>query len=155
MAGASTRPAIVVLFLATVAILTLALAPAAAQTTVEPMYNTTPTGIVDNSTWMDGRDNASIHNVSSFVADLPAFIVGSGTGSQGSIPSALLTGLLVFGAVVSLTGTSRVGAVAGGVIGSSAAAALVEINLAPQWTLLVILVPIAILLAVAYIRVTR
>jgi hypothetical protein len=123
------------------------------HTTAEPIYNSRPSGAVDNSTWMDGRQRPSLHNISSYVADIGPFAIGTG-GSSG-IPGALLTGFLVFGGVVSIVGPSRVGAVAGGVIGVVTVGVLAELTLAPLWMLMVALVAVGFLLAGIYLRVTR
>lgn len=123
------------------------------HTTVEPIHNGTPSGIVDNETWMEGRERPSLHNISSYVADIGPFVIGTGDGS--GIPGALLTGFLVFAGVISIIGPSRVGAVAGGVIGVVTVSVLVELALAPMWMLMVLLVAVGFLLAGIYLRVTR
>lgn len=120
------------------------------NTTVEPIYNSTPDPL-NQTSWMAGRENVSLDNVSSYIASAPAFIIGSDGGVAGS----LLTGFLVFGLIVSLVGTSRPGVIAGGVLGAATTSVLVTIGLAPLWMLAVVVFAASLLLAMAYLRVTQ
>lgn len=131
---------------------------AAAQSnnsTVEPLYNNTTVSVIGNDTWMENRSEATIGNVSSYVVDIGPFAIGTGAGQSEGIEGSLLTGFLVFGAVMSVVGRSRPGIVAGGVIAAVTVATLVEVSLAPMWVLLILALSVGILLARAYLHVSR
>lgn len=123
------------------------------NTTVAPLYNATPAPVVDNASWSQGRHNVTLENVSSYLGSFGPLVIGTGDGN--GVAGALITGLLVFGIVISLTGPSRPGTVAGGVLGSVVAAAMVSIGLAPQWILAIVLFAIATLLGAVFLRVVR
>lgn len=152
-----TMAPLVVLLLAVLLVLALA-GGAEAQTnnsTVAPIYNNTTVTVVDNTTWMENRTTATIGNVTSYVVDIGPFAIGSGPNSSEGVQGALLTGLLVFGAVMSVTGRSRPGMVAGAVIAAMTVATLVEVALSPLWVLFIVVLAVGILLARALLHVLR
>lgn len=127
--------------------------PASAQSTVTPIYNGTNTD-VNNESWTMNRTNVTLDNVTAYVTRVGTFVIGTETQSS-SVAGSLLTGLLVFGFVITMLGSSSAGVVAGGAIGLATASALVAVNIAPVWIYVVALAATGILITAIYIRVTR
>jgi hypothetical protein len=131
---------------------------AAAQSNVSntsPYYNNT-TDEIDNETWMEGREEPTLTNVSAWVTRVSTFVIGSG-GAGGGVGAAgaLLTGALVFALVIAMVGATEVGVVGGAVAGISGVFLLVELGLAPSWLYVVVLGALGIVATAVFLRVVR
>lgn len=144
----TTAIAISILVLELVAIgLIASSAGAVNNTTANPYNNTTP--VVDNGSWMQGREDPTLDNSTHFVTRIGTFILGN---NGGSAVGSLLIGLLVMGFIGAAAGGSRFGVVAGAVIGMAAVAGLVEAGFAPVWTYGVLLFILGILATIVWRR---
>lgn len=138
-----------------IAVLTLALLGfvEASQAQTTPIYNnTTPT--VDNSSWIQGNENVTIDSFGTMLTRIGTFVIGDTESGDGP----LFTGLLVAGLIIGITGTSRVGMVAGGMLGVLTAAALTAeqgIGIGPPWLYGTIVMVLGLITAVVYIRMVR
>jgi hypothetical protein len=104
--------------------------------------------------WTDGREEWDARNVAHYVSRVTGFFVGDVPGDPGAGP--LLVGLMASGVVVSQMGTSRAGYVAGGTMGVLTAAALSgAAALLPYWAYGVVMMIVAFVCGVVYIRMVR
>lgn len=117
-------------------------------------YYANNTTAIDNTSWFAGRENATLDNSLNMLTRISTFVIGGSSGGVGA-EGALITGLIVFGAVSGLTGTSRVGTVGGAVMGVAVIAALVEAGLAPFWTYGIVLFAVGAVATKVFIRVVR
>lgn len=116
---------------------------------VTPIYNSSNTS-VSNSSWMAGRTDPTIDNVSTFITRVGTFVIGDSSSDSGAGP--LIVGLLVGMSIIGYMGTSRSGIVAGGTVGVIAAATLTKVSLAPGWIFGVVIMLTGLVLAIAYLR---
>jgi hypothetical protein len=114
----------------------------------ESLYNGT-SPVVNNGSWMEGREDPTIDNTTNYLTRIGTFVIGKkSVNSTGP----LLTGLFVFFIVFSITSYSRVGTAAGAVLGVTAFAVLSTVGLAPEWLYGITLLALAVLAGVIYIR---
>lgn len=127
--------------------------PVSGQSTITPIYNgTTPD--VNNESWTQNRTDVTTDNTTAYIVRVGTFVIGSET-NQSSVAGSLLTGLLVFGFIITVLGSSKAGVVAGGAIGLTTAFTLVEVNIAPLWIYVLALAITGLLVTAVYIRITR
>lgn len=119
----------IVLALELVAIVSIGAAPAAAvnNTTADYYENTTPD--VDNASWMAGRSDPTLHNTTDFLNELQMILIGGSGGSSRT----LLIGLLIMGFIGAAAAGSRLGSVAGAVIGIASIGGLFAAGFVPEW----------------------
>lgn len=111
-------------------------APAAGQVTnTSAAYYNGTGSTVDNATWMDGRTDPTLENSTHMFSRIGGVTIGAGERAAGT----LLIGLLAFAVVVSITGTSDVGIVGGGVVSLITISALTRAGFAPGWMWLIVL----------------
>lgn len=117
-------------------------------------YYANATITVNNASYYQGRQKATFDNTVNMLTRLGTFVIGvddSKTALSGG--SSILIGLIVFGAVIGMSGWSRQGVVGGGVMAIVTLAGLVGLGLAPVWLWAVVLVLIAVALAGPVLRV--
>lgn len=111
---------------------------------------------VNNESWMNGHENATLDNVASMATRVSGFVIGTGQAQGGVGPAnGLVLALVVFGAVATAGARSRVGTVGGSVLGIAAAAALSAVGLAPSWLFAVIMFGVGLVAAAALIRILQ
>lgn len=98
---------------------------------------------IDNESWMANRSDPTLENSTHFFSR----IAGVTIGANGRAAGTLLIGLLSFGAVASIMGTSDVGIVAGGSTAILVVAALTTAGFAPSWMYALVLFAVGLLLA--------
>lgn len=121
-----------------------------------PYYNgTTPD--VNNESWMAGREDPSLDNVTHFVTRLGPFVIGSGTTAQGGVGMAgpMVLGLVVAGLLLAGGANPRVGVVGGAVLFMGSVGALATVGLFPSWLYAVALFSIGLVSATVLIRALR
>lgn len=125
---------------------------AAAQqntTTVPEYYNDTRNVSNEQGDWLNNDSNATVHSVTNLATRIGTFVVAGGGGRE---VGAVMIGLLVFGAVVSIVGGSAPGMVAGVVVGTFTIAALAAAGFAAAWLWALVVFAIGIVLSTALIR---
>ena len=146
----------VVEILAVIAISGGAIGVASAQDNVTNKtgyYNGSST-FVENESYYDGRENASLDNTINMLTRLGTYIVGTDSSETSlSGGATLLFGAIVWGAVLAMSSWSRTGMVGGGVLGTVTVAGLVTAGLAPLWLWGVILFVLGLLAARPILRV--
>jgi len=121
-----------------------------AQSQVTPIYNNS-TPDVDNETWFQGED-VTINSFGVMLTRIGTFVIGDTDSGAGPF----FTGLLVAGLLVGIVGPSRVGIVAGGMLGTVTAAALAgPTAVGPTWVYGVVVMLVGFLTAVVYLRMVR
>jgi len=141
----------------------LAADPAAAQTNnsteigqVAGYYNETNISGVGDSWWAKMDPSDPVGTTIELGQRFPSFVgVGeqdsSGTGFQGT----LLTGLLMVGIGVGAVSRTGIGEVGGTILSVVVGYVLTDFGLAPVWLKPLLVLPIALLAAIAFIRATR
>jgi hypothetical protein len=157
----------VVLVLAVVCLLVApAASPAATAAAQSTTTTTNTTNISDkapyyanespaiaNQSWIAGRSEATLPNMTSYLTDIGTFVIGGGVAAQGGgSAGALLTGLVVAGVFVLAIGRAPVGSVGGTVLSVSVGGALTFVGLAPQWMYGLLVVPVAFVFATLLIN---
>lgn len=104
-------------------------------------WNDTDDGLsdVDNGSWEQGR-NATLNNTLNTATRVVTFVVGTGNG----VASQLMGGLLVFGAVIAVVGSSALGFVGGGVAGVVTIFALTMGGLSPVWLYAIVMAAVGV-----------
>jgi len=111
---------------------------------------------VNNESWMNGHENATLDNVVSMATRVSGFVIGNRDAQGGAGPAnGLVLALVVFGVVATAGGRSRVGTVGGSVLGIAAAAALSAVGLAPSWLFAVIMFGVGLVAAAALLRILQ
>ena len=105
---------------------------------------------VDNESWMDGNEDATISNVSTMLSRISSFVIGG--DSSGDTSGSLLTGMLVFGAIMGIFVGGGVGMVAGAVLTVFALFAGGAVGIAPTWLYPVALFGVGVLLSASVKR---
>jgi len=122
-----------------------------------PDYYENASNDTGQDTWMDGRQDPTIANVTHYVSRLQTFVIGGGVSAQGGIGSAgaLLTGGLVI--LVSLGGGAGTqgGAPGGAALGVAMLSVLSGLGLLPSWMYAVFLLLLALVLVAAFLRAQR
>lgn len=136
-------------------------APAAAEnvaqtndsnTTIEdvaPYYPEHPS--VDNESWTEGNENASANSIGTYLSRLGTFVIGSDSSSGG----AMVTGMVLLGAMLGAVVRSRVGLIGGGVLTVASLWGVVGIGLAPEWVLGITMFGVALVLSAAMRRILQ
>lgn len=135
----------VVLVASIVTVIAISGGVASAQSTPDNVTNKTgyydnTSTTVNNQSYFDGRENATLDNTVGMLTRLGTYIVGtddSDTSLSGG--ATLVFGAIVWGAVLAMSSWSRTGMVGGGVLGTAAVAGLVSTGLAPEWLWFVVL----------------
>jgi len=111
---------------------------------------------VQNESWLEGRETATLANTTNMLTRVSTFIVGSSaSGSGGSPVGALVSGILIFGVVLGAVGSSRVGFVAGGTLGTTAAFGIFSLGMFPLWIWALILMALGGVVSAVLIRLFR
>ena len=112
---------------------------------------------VQNESWMQGRDRATLENVLHLASRFGTFVVGGGESAQGGIGSAgpLLVGTVLLGAMIGASVRSGVGSVGGGVLSIAGIVGLQAIDVAPSWLYPVVLFGLGIVLSSVFKRAIR
>jgi len=97
-----------------------------------PYYSNNSTA-VDNSSWMEGHREPSLANVVHYSTRFSAFVIGTGTQQEGGWTGPVITGLVVYGMVMSLIYRAGIGPVGGSVTMVTASFGLTTAGLAPMW----------------------
>ncbi len=114
------------------------------------------TSDVNNESWMNGHENATLDNMASMATRVGGFVIGTRAAQGGVGPAnGLVLALVVFGVVATAGARSRVGTVGGSVLGIAAAAALSVVGLAPSWLFAVIMFGVGLVAAKALINILR
>jgi hypothetical protein len=98
-------------------------------------YYADNTSAVDNESWMEGHREPSLANILHYSTRFSSFVVGTGSPSQGGagFTGPLITGMLVYGAVIAGMYQSGIGPVGGSVTMVVASFGLTTAGLAPMW----------------------
>jgi hypothetical protein len=139
---------------ALIALLLLSLAAGAAAAQEEPYANETNDTGLDN--WTQNRTQVDVVNVSHYISRVGTFVVGRHPGDPGIGP--MFVGMMVAVMGVTVLGQSKAGLVAGGTMGVFTVAALsapLGAGLLPRWLYGVVVMLIAFVVGVVYIRVMR
>lgn len=127
-----------------------AVATTAPNNTTPNYYNETVT--VNNESWMEGRENATLDNTVNMLTRVGTFVIaGSGSGAIGAV----LTGLMVFGAVLSMLGDTAVGVGGGAVLGVATIAALSLAGFVSSWVWALTVFAVGVVCAAVLIRALR
>lgn len=116
---------------------------------VAPYYPEHPT--VDNASWTEGNENASADSIGTYLSRLGTFVIGSDSSSGG----AMVTGMVLLGAMLGAVVRSRVGLIGGGVLTVASLWGVVGIGLAPEWVLGVTMFGVALVLSAAMRRILQ
>lgn len=147
----------ITLLVAFLAVLSMAVVPAgaAAQTNnttnvsdVAPYYENESTQ-VDNQSWMNGRQNATLDNIVHYATRIGPFIIGgTGTSAQGGgyVGPAMIS-LFFLGFILSMLLSSRAGVVGSVTIAIAAGGGLASAGVAPGWLFAVALFVVGAILA--------
>lgn len=125
-------------------------AAAALNNSSADYYENTSTS-VNNSSWTAGRGDATLNNTIHYLTRVGTFVIGTDSGGLG----ALLTGLVVFGGVLSASSGKRLGIVGGAVAGVATIFALQASGLAPVWLYALGLGALGVVVAVILLRASR
>lgn len=107
---------------------------------------------VDNESWMEGNENATLDNTTTMFTKVQTFVIGS--NGDGSTP-VLFTGVLFVGVILGVTASSGVGLLAGGVLTVGALFGAQGVGIAPGWLYPLAMMGIGIVLASIAKRVLR
>lgn len=105
-----------------------------------------PSG-VDNESWMDSRENATLANTTSYAVRFMGFVVGNGNAA-----GALVTMLLMMGLFLGMIGGTNVGPVASATLCVIALTGLVAIGFAPMWLYALVLMGLGVVSTVVIVR---
>lgn len=111
-------------------------------------YNETVT--VDNESWMDGHENATLDNVLGMFSRISTFVIGA--GGDSSVVGSLLTSVVAGGIVLGIVGGSAIGIVAGVTVASLVLGALAAAGFAPAWLWAIAVFGIGLVLSTVVIR---
>ncbi|MDR9411903.1 MAG: hypothetical protein RI531_04620 [Haloferacaceae archaeon] len=118
-------------------------------------YNNSDANVTHDE-WTDGHEDVTIQNVSHYFSRIGTFIIGDDPNDPGAGP--LFTGLLVAGFGILVMGTSQAGLVASGTMAVIVVAALsapAGTGFLPPWLYGVIVLVIAFVAGVIYVRMVR
>lgn len=109
-----------------------------------PYYDEWEGNDVDNESWMDGNEDPTIENSTTIFTRIGTFVVGSnGDGSTGAV----LTGMLVLGALLGIGLGAPIGTVAGGTLATAGVFAIASTGLSPEWTVPVAMFGVGLFMA--------
>ncbi|WP_148414942.1 hypothetical protein [Haloferax sp. KTX1] len=156
----TTLRLLVVLILASTALVGVA----GAQTTTNnttinetaPYYANSSSN-VSVDTWLDGRTDPTLDNITNIATRIGPFVIGGGSANTiGSAQAgALVTGLMVLAVFLGTVMGTRVGSVGGATLATAIAAGIVEVGLAPQWMWAIVVMGVGIVLSTVAIRAFR
>lgn len=129
--------------------------PTPALDDVAPYYAENDT-TVDNDSFYEGRENASLENTTNFLTRIGPFIIGSGT-AQGGVGDAgiLVTGLLFGGILLGTVFGAGVGPVGGLVLAVTSIGGLATVAVLPAWFWPVLLFGLGVTLSIVVVRSIR
>lgn len=109
---------------------------------------------VNNESWFDGRENATLDNTVNFLTRIGGYVVGPGDTAQGGVgrTGPLILALVALGAVVSVGVGNGLGPVAGGVLGVTAIGGLTAAAVVPAWLYPVLLFVVGGVVSIIAIR---
>jgi len=160
----TTLRLLVVLLLATTSLVGVA---GAQQTTATnnstinetaPYYATSSSNVtVDIDTWLEGRTDPTLDNITNIATRIGPFVIGGGTANTVGTAQAgaLVTGLMVLAVFLGTIMGTRVGSVGGATLATAIAAGIVEVGLAPQWMWAIVVMGVGIVLSTVAIRAFR
>jgi len=129
--------------------------PTPALDDVAPYYAENDT-TVDNDSFYEGRENASLENTTNFLTRIGPLIIGSGTAQGGVGDSGILiTGLLFGGILLGTVFGAGVGPVGGLVLGVTTIGGLATVAVLPAWFWPVLLFGLGITLSIVVVRSIR
>lgn len=105
---------------------------------------------VNNESWMEGNENATLDSTIGFVTRIGTFIVGSGGGA--SAVGSILTSVVLGGVVLGLLGGATVGIVGGVTVGTLTLGALAAAGMVPVWLWALGVLAVGVVLATIVIR---
>lgn len=138
---------------ATVVLATVLAGPATAATppNTSPYYNNTNHS-VNNETWLGNSSEPTLDSVVHLLTRIGTFVIAGGeSGAVGTV----LTGILVFAAVVGAVGPSQPGAVGGAVLGIATIAGLSVSGLVAPWVWGLVVLAVALVCVTVVIRLLR
>lgn len=146
------RPILVLVVLVAIVAIPLTAAPAVAQNETNtsdeiPGLYENETDDVDNESWMSGREDATLENVTHFATRFGTFVIGNDADSTDSASSSLVLGLIILGAMIGATAGAGVGLVGGGILAIASLFGIIAIDLAPEWFFAVALFLVGVLLS--------
>ncbi|RDZ65979.1 hypothetical protein C5B90_06425 [Haloferax sp. Atlit-12N] len=111
---------------------------------------------VSVDTWLEGRSDPTLDNITNIATRIGPFVIGGGSTSIGSAQAgALVTGLMVLAVFLGAVMGSGVGSAGGATIAVAIAAAIVQVGLAPQWMWAIVVLGVGIVMATVSIRAFR
>lgn len=106
--------------------------------------------------WMDGREDPTLANVTHYLTRVPSFLVGTGSMSGGSGPvGTVLSGLIVLAAFLGTTIGTPVGPVGGTTVSMIALAGLTSVGMLPEWLFAVALFGVGLVATKVFISIYR
>jgi hypothetical protein len=120
-----------------------------------PYYNGTSTDVGLDS-WLDGRTDPSLDNITALATRVGPFIIGSGAAAPGGGPaSTLMLALVVGGMFGGAMMRAPLGTAGGGVLAVITVSGLVAVGLVPTWIWAAVLLGVGGVLASVVINVWR
>jgi hypothetical protein len=120
----------------------------------QPYNNSSGNTSIDN--WTEGHETVDLENVTHYVSRVGTFVIGDAPGDAGAGP--VFVGILVGALAVSAMGTSRAGLVASGTMAVIVVAGLsapLGAGLLPSWLYGTVVLIVALVAGVLYIRMVR
>jgi hypothetical protein len=112
--------------------------PTASLDEKAPYYNN-ETASVDNETWLEGRREPTLANVTHLLTRVGGFVIGDAPAQGGGYAGPMITAIVLGGAIMGAVAGTGVGIVGGGVLLVTGFFGLVSLAVAPVW-----LYPVAI-----------
>jgi hypothetical protein len=121
---------------------------------VAPYYadNTTQ---LDNESWFEGNENATLDSFVTMLTRLGTFVIGDTPAQNGGPGGAIVVGLVLAAAMGSTMVKNGPGPVGGVVLGLVGLAGVTAVGLAPVWLLPVVLFVLGLILTSVVVRVLR
>jgi hypothetical protein len=102
-------------------------------------YYSNDTADVDNETWLEGRREPTLANVTHLLTRVGGFVIGDAPAQGGGYAGPMITAIVLGGAIMGAVAGTGVGIVGGGVLLVTGFFGLVSLAVAPVW-----LYPVAI-----------
>lgn len=127
------------------------------NTTTVPGYYENSSGAdgVGIGSWLEGRTDPTLDNMTALATRVGPFVIGSGTAQGGGPAGTLLLSLVVGGLFIGSMLRAPVGSVGGGVLGVVVVSGMASVGLVPTWIWAAVLMGIGSVLAAVAIRAWR
>jgi len=99
--------------------------------------------------WLEGREEATLESLLSFIADVDTYVIGGGVTAQGGTGSAgaFITAAVVAAVFLLAIARSPVGPVGGATLAVVVGGGMTTAGIAPEWMYALLLMPLGFILA--------